>query len=205
MHPKGTFAYIAGLLMLFAGVSLAGLVLLFVSLRDPGPQGLPGRLIALAAFLTGILLAFAALNLLAAGLYRMLGHLYRSISRTDLATDRPMRGRTVFLLGLIGLAMAIPLASVFLIVGDTQDMRQVGEVFAILIAVPIGLLTIASTLTLIAGLGIMVWDMFRRHQDIVDALEAERRRRIAEAEEAMTEVVPTSPVDTLREHVKEDR
>jgi hypothetical protein len=181
------------------------LVLLFVSLRDPGPQGLPGRLIALAAFLTGILLAFAALNLLAAGLYRMLGHLYRSISRTDLATDRPMRGRTVFLLGLIGLAMAIPLASVFLIVGDTQDMRQVGEVFAILIAVPIGLLTIASTLTLIAGLGIMVWDMFRRHQDIVDTREAERRRRIAEAEEAMTEVVPASPVDTLREHVKEDR
>ena len=205
MHPKGTFAYIAGLLVLFAGVSLAGLVLLFVSLRDPGPQGLPGRAIALAAFLTGILLAFAALNLLAAGLYRMLGHLYRSISRTDLATDRPMRGRTVFLLGLIGLAMAIPLASVFLIVGDTQDMRQVGEVFAILIAVPIGLLTIASTLTLIAGLGIMVWDMFRRHQDIVDTREAERRRRIAEAEEAMTEVVPTSPVDTLREHVKEDR
>ena len=205
MHPKGTFAYIAGLLVLFAGVSLAGLVLLFVSLRDPGPQGLPGRAIALAAFLTGILLAFAALNLLAAGLYRMLGHLYRSISRTDLPTDRPMRGRTVFLLGLIGLAMAIPLASVFLIVGDTQDMRQVGEVFAILIAVPIGLLTIASTLTLIAGLGIMVWDMFRRHQDIVDTREAERRRRIAEAEEAMTEVVPTSPVDTLREHVKEDR
>ena len=205
MHPKGTFAYIAGLLVLFAGVSLAGLVLLFVSLRDPGPQGLPGRAVAIATFLAGILLAFAALNLLAAGLYRMLGHLYRSISRTDLATDRPMRGRTVFLLGLIGLAMAIPLASVFLIVGDTQDMRQVGEVFAILIAVPIGLLTIASTLTLIAGLGIMVWDMFRRHQDIVDTREAERRRRIAEAEEAMTEVVPTSPVDTLREHVKEDR
>ena len=205
MHPKGTFAYIAGLLVLFAGVSLAGLVLLFVSLRDPGPQGLPGRAVAIATFLAGILLAFAALNLLAAGLYRMLGHLYRSISRTDLATDRPMRGRTVFLLGLIGLAMAIPLASVFLIVGDTQDMRQVGEVFAILIAVPIGLLTIASTLTLIAGLGIMVWDMFRRHQDIVDTREAERRRRIAEAEEAMTEVVPTSPEDTVREHVKEDR
>ena len=48
MNPKGSIAYIAGLLLFFLSASLAGLVLLFVFLRDPGPQGPPGRDIAVA-------------------------------------------------------------------------------------------------------------------------------------------------------------
>src|SRR5207253_11418773 len=98
MSPKGSIAYIAGLLLLLAGASLAGLALLYVFLGEPGPQGLPGRSVVIAIFLVACLLVFAALHLLAAGLYRMVGHLYRTISRTELAGDRQLRGRSVFLL-----------------------------------------------------------------------------------------------------------
>src|SRR5205085_1638394 len=106
MTPRGTLAYIAGLVTLLAGTMLIELILLWIEVE---PRQLTPRPVLL---LIGVLIVFGAFHLLAAGLYRMLVHLYRTISRLDPAGDRPLRGRTLFLLGQIGGAMAVPTTAV---------------------------------------------------------------------------------------------
>jgi hypothetical protein len=201
MTPKGVLAYGAGLLLLLLSTLLAGGAILVEVIFQP-------RLaIPLAGVIASAVLFFAALHLLAAGLYRMLGHLYRSISRTDLASDRPLRGRVVYLLGQIALAMVVPIGVIFLISGARDPGAAQQREIVAFFAVPVALVNVLALLAFLAGLGIMIWDLFQRHRDIVDIREAERRRRLdEEAEENMTEVVPmVGPADPVREHVREDR
>src|SRR5438270_13651080 len=109
MTPKGILAYAAGLVTLFLGVGLGSLALLYATVAPrPGGESALGLLCS-AVFI------FTAAGLISGGLYRMLNHLYRAISRTDPATDRPLRGRSIFLLGLLGGAMAVPTTIVFLL------------------------------------------------------------------------------------------
>jgi hypothetical protein len=161
-----------------------------------------------AALIAGGLLLFVAFHLLAAGLYRMLCHHYRVISGTDLPGDRPLRGRVVYLLGQIAMAMVIPLSAIMLaLVAADGAIARGNAMFAVVVALPVAITTVLSVAAFVAGLGIMVWDLFHRHQEIVDNREAERRRRLDEqAEEAMTEIVPeVQTIASMREHVKEDR
>jgi hypothetical protein len=72
---------------------------------------------------------------------------------------------------------------------------------------PAGCLLMVSLAAWSGGLAIMVRDLFLRHRDIVDQREAERRRRLEQASEPATEVIPPDHLTTedLRQHVKEDR
>jgi hypothetical protein len=208
MVPKGVLAYVAGLVVLFAGMSMTVLVLLY-AFALPARHHAEGP-ICLAL---GGLLIFAALHMIAAGLYRMLVHVYHTISRTDPAGDRPLRGRTVFLLGQLGCAMALPTTVLFLILSAAAPPVPPGGVprgeleKGIWGILPAGFFMTLTMLIFFAGLGIMVRDIFVRHRDIVEGREAERRRRLdQEANEPRTEVIPVvRTVDELREHVKRDR
>src|SRR5437588_3970035 len=91
MTPKGILAYAAGVLCLFAGSALTALLMLSLALA---PR--VGEVGAGPCLLFSFVMIFVALNLIGAGLYRMLNHLYRAVSRTDPATDRPLRGRSLF-------------------------------------------------------------------------------------------------------------
>lgn len=198
--PKGVFAYCVGMLTLFAGIALGMLILAwsFAVAQHRQPET-PAILIVSGLFV------FAAAHLLAAGLYRMLGHLYRAISRTEPAGDRPLRGRSLFLLGQLGCAMAAPTAGVFLAVA-AFDANNVDGDKALWGALPAGFLFLASALVFFGGLGYMVSDIIVRQRDIVERREAERRRRLDEADELHSEAVPiVRPADDWRRHVKEDR
>ena len=74
-----------------------------------------------------------------------------------------------------------------------------------LAGVPCAVFVMLALMTFFAGLGMMVRDTFVRHRDIIDKRDAERRRRIDEADEPRTEVVPTLLPAELRAHVKEER
>jgi hypothetical protein len=203
MTPKGSLAYIAGLLVLFGGLGLLGLVGLYA--LAVGPQfGHVAPILLVLCFL----LVFAALYLLAAGLYRMLCHLYRSISRTDPVGDRPLRGTRIFLLGQLASAMAVPTAAVFLIVPDVHPRPGDRDALLLLAGLPGAGILILAVLTFFAGLGLMVRDTFLRQRDIIDKRDADRRRRLEESDEAdepQTEVIPTVLPAELRAHIKEDR
>jgi hypothetical protein len=200
MTPKGSLAYIAGLVILFGGLGLVGLTVLFEIVVEPRH----GPITPIFLILCG-LLVFAALHTLAAGLYRMLCHLYRAISRTDPASDRPLRGTRIFLLGQLATAMAIPTAAVFLIVPDMNPRPGDRGAMLLLAGLPGAGLLILAVLTFFAGLGLMVRDTFLRHRDIVEKRDADRRRRLEEPDDPQTEVIPTLMPAELRAHIKEDR
>jgi hypothetical protein len=202
MTPRGSLIYLIGLVVLFGGLGLVGLFVLFALLEQP-------RQLSAAIFflLLSILFVFAAGHLLAAGLYQMLVHLYRAVSRTDPAGDRPLKGTRIFLLGQIASAMAIPMSAMFLFLPDANlnVPRNDRGLIVLLAGLPCLCFVIVSLLTFFSGLGIMVRDIFIRQRDIVDKREAERRRRLDEADEPQTEVIPTVLPAELRAHVKEDR
>jgi hypothetical protein len=202
MTPRGSLVYLVGLLVLFGGLALVGLVALYALLEDPRPRSVAAVLLVLS-----VLLVLAAAHLLAAGLYRMLVHLYRAISRTDPSGDRPLKGTRVFLLGQIACAMAIPTSAMFLFLPDVNVNvnRNDRGLILLLAGLPCLFFVILSLLTFFAGLGIMVRDIFIRQRDIIDKREAERRRRLDEADEPRTEIIPTVLPAELRAHVKEDR
>jgi hypothetical protein len=201
MTPRGSVAYIAGLLVLFGGLGLAGPVVLFALLLD---HRVPSDAAAIFLVMTG-LIVFGAAHVLAGGLYRMLLDLYRAISRTDPASDRPLQGTRVFLLGQIACAMAIPMALMFVFVPDGNGPRDNRGAVLLLAGVPCAFFVMLSLVTFFAGLGMMVRDTFVRHRDIIEKREAARRRRIDEADEPLTEVIPTVLPAELRAHVKGDR
>jgi hypothetical protein len=200
MTPRGILAYLAGLVLLVLSSGLAGVVILFAVALPARPQP-EGYILLLGC----VLVMFAAWHLLAAGVYRMLVHLHHAISRTDPAGDRRLRGRTLYLLGQLGTAMTIPITVLFLMLSTSDAGRrrdwEIGVIFAVL---PAGFLLTLSFVALLGGLGIMLRDLFLRNQDIVEKREAERRRRIEEADEPQTEILPVlrAPADELREHIK---
>jgi hypothetical protein len=202
MGPKGTIAYIVGLLLLFASSVPAGVAAVYAVILERDRPQMPVAILLISA-----VLVFAALHVLLAGLYRMLGHVYRAISRTDQVSDRPLRGRTIFLLGQIAMAMTFPVAGTFVVLSDRNVARAEREAMALVLGAPVGLAVVASVLTLLVGLGLMVRDIFMRHQDIVDLREAERRRRIdAGASAAQEEEIPVVGVPPdLRDRVRRDR
>jgi hypothetical protein len=204
MTPRGLIAYIAGVLFLVGGMGLALLSLLYAA------SDLHRRLrpeVGLLFIISG-LLVFTAVHLLAAGLYRMLVHFYHTVSRTDPAGDRRLRGRTIFLLGQLSSTMTVPMTVLFLALAASEAGRPDNEVGMVLLGVlPFGFGLILSLTAWCAGLAIMVRDLFLRHRDIVEKREAERRRRLEEANEPQTEVIPPDHLTTqdLRAHIKEDR
>lgn len=200
MTPRGSLAYIAGLLVLFGGLGLVGLVVLFAFLIDRRVQTE-----AIVFLVLSGLFVFGAGHLLAGGLYRMLVDLYRSISRTDPAGDRPLQGTRIYLLGQIASAMAIPMALMFVFVPDGNGPRDNRGVVLLLAGVPCAFFVMLSLVTFFSGLGLMVRDTFVRHRDIIEKRDAERRRRIEDADDPHTEVIPTVLPAELRAHVKEDR
>jgi len=200
MTPRGSLAYIAGLLVLFGGLGLVAVVMLFVFLLDQRIH----REAVVFLVLSGIVV-FGAAHLLAGGLYRMLVDLYRAISRTDPVGDRPLQGTRIYLLGQIASAMAIPMALMFIFVPDGNGPRDNRGVVLLLAGVPCAFFVMLSLVTFFAGLGLMVRDTFVRHRDIIEKRNAERRRRVDEADDPHTEVIPTVLPAELRAHVKEDR
>jgi hypothetical protein len=200
MTPRGSLAYIAGLLVLGGGLGLVALVVLFAFLIDRRVQ----REAVIFLVLSG-LFVFGAAHLLAGGLYRMLIELYRAISRTDPVGDRPLSGTRVYLLGQIASAMAIPIALMFMLVPDANGPRDDRGLVLLLAGVPCAFFVMLSLMTFFAGLGMMVRDTFVRHRDIIEKRDAERRRRIDEADEPRTEVIPTVLPAELRAHVREER
>jgi hypothetical protein len=201
MTPRGSLAYIAGLLVLFAGLGLAGPVVLFVLLLD---HRVPADAAVIFLVMTG-LIVFGAGHILAGGLYRMLVDLYRAVSRTDPAGDRPLRGTRIYLLGQIASAMAIPMALMFVLLPNGNGPRDNRGVVLLLAAMPCAFFVMVSLVTFFAGLGLMVRDTFVRHRDIIEKRDAERRRRIDDADDPHTEVIPMVLPADLRAHVKEDR
>ena len=73
MTPRGLIAYIAGVILLIGGIGLAMLMLL---LAETLPRARPETGVL---FLVSVVLIFAAVHLLSAGLYRMLVHLYHTV------------------------------------------------------------------------------------------------------------------------------
>jgi hypothetical protein len=128
------------------------------------------------------------------------------ISRTDVAGDRRLRGRTVFVLGQIAVGMAFPTLCVFVILPVVDPGRPEGEkvIWGI---VPSAFLLMVSVITLFAGLGWMLRDLFVRQREIVEKHDAERRRRLEEEPgDSMTELIPERLADEeFRQHIKEDR
>jgi hypothetical protein len=201
MTPNGSLAYIAGLVVLVGGLGLVCLAVLLTLAAGAIGRGPIGPLIVV---LCG-LLVLAALHLLAAGLYRMLCHLYRAISRTDQATDRPLRGTRIFIFGQLACAMAIPTAAVFLLLPEINPRPGDRDAILLLAGLPGAGVLMLSVLTFFAGLGLMVRDTFLRHREIVDYRDEERRRRLDEADEPRTEIIPNVLPAELRAHIKEDR
>jgi hypothetical protein len=203
MTPRGSLAYIAGLLVLFGGLGLVGMVVLFGVLLH---RRIQTEAVTVIFLLLSGLIVFSAAHLLAGGLYRMLLELYRAISRTDPAGDRPLQGTRIYLLGQIASAMAIPMALMFVFVPDGNGPRDDNRGVVLLLAgVPCAFFVMLSLVTFFAGLGLMVRDTFVRQRDIVEKRDAERRRRIDDADDPHTEVIPTVLPAELRAHVKEDR
>jgi hypothetical protein len=203
MTPKGTVAYVAGVLGMFVGIILAEAVLLYGFALEPRVPS-----IAPWFLLFGGVIVFAAAHLLAAGLYRMLVHLYHTISRTDPPGDRPMRGQTLYLLGQLGIAMALPTTVIFLMIAGNEPHRPEAAAALVLLGVmPAVFFLMLVILAYFAGLGIMIRDLFIRNRDIVEKRETERRRRLDETEEPQTEVIPIAQQATeeMRQHIKEDR
>lgn len=186
MTPKGLISYIAGMVLLVGGIGLALLGLLFAeTLRIRGPWGL--------LLLVGGVFVFAAAHLLGSGLYRMLVHLYHTVSRTDPAGDRRLRGRTLYLLGQLSSTVVVPPAVLFGVLAASEPGRPDQEIGLVLVGVlPFGFGVLISLTLWSGGLAIMVRDLFLRHRDIVEKREAERRRRLAEADEPQTEVIPAN-------------
>jgi ABC-type polysaccharide/polyol phosphate export permease len=176
------------------------MVVLFAVLLDQRVQ----REAVIFLVLTG-LIVFGAAHLLAGGLYRMLLELFRAISRTDPAGDRPLQGTRIYLLGQIASAMAIPMALMFIFLPDRNGPRDNPGVVLLLAGVPCAFFVMLSLVTFFAGLGLMVRDTFVRHRDIIEKRDAERRRRIDDADDPHTEIIPTALPAELRAHVKEDR
>jgi hypothetical protein len=203
MAPKGTLAFVAGVLGLFLGIILAETVLLYGFALEPHIPAIAPLLLLFAG-----IVVFAAAQLLAVGLYRMLVHLYHTISRTDPPGDRPLRGRTLYLFGQFGSAMAVPTTTLFLwIVVSEAHRPDRAAALVILGVLAAGFVLMLAMLAYFAGLGIMIRDMFLRNRDIVEKREAERRRRLDESEEPQTEVIPIAqqPTEEVRHNVKEDR
>jgi hypothetical protein len=151
---------------------------------------------------------FGAAHLFAAGLYRMLVHLYHSISRTDPAGDRPLRGRLIYVTGQLGTTLAVPVTVFFAVLAGSDAAHPERETVMVLFAVlPGAFLIMLVVAAYFAGLGIMVRDIFLRHRDIAEKREAERRRRLEEADEPQTEILtmPLPSAQELRQHIKEDR
>src|SRR5258708_3361274 len=91
MTPRGSSTYLLGLLILFGGLGVLALVMLILFVQDMRAHGET----VVVLLLSGLLLMIAG-HVLAAGLYRMLVHLYSAISRTEPAGDRPLRGTRIF-------------------------------------------------------------------------------------------------------------
>jgi hypothetical protein len=205
MTPKGLLGYIAGVIVLVGAIGLALCTMLYSELQ---PRGRFLRDEAGILLIVSAILCFGAVHLVSAGLYRMLVHLYYTISRTDPAGDHRLRGRTLFVLGQISSWITVPTTVLFIVVAIAEADRANREIGLVLVFVmPCGLGMIVSLVAWTGGLAIMVRDVFLRHRDIVDKREGERRRRFEEADEPQTEVIPPdqpSPAE-LRQHVKEDR
>ncbi len=203
MTPRGLLAYLAGLLLLVAGLGLAGLILLFAVALPPRPWPEAPILLLVSA-----VVVFGASHFLAAGVYRMLVHLYHAVSRTDPAGDRPLRGRTLYVLGQLAIAMTVPTTMLFARLTVSEEGHQDRQMGLVLMGVlPAGFLLTLAVVAFFGGLGIMLRDLFLRNREIVEKTEIERRRRLEEHEESQTEVIPLvrPAADELREHIKEDR
>jgi hypothetical protein len=203
MTPRGILAYVAGIIVLVCAGGLAGFVVLFAFALPgrPPPEG-PILLLLCA------ILAFVAFHLVAAGLYRMLVHLYHTTSRADPVGDRRLRGRPIFLWGQIAIAMSVPTTILFFTVAIAEGHHRDREIGLILLGVlPAGFILTVSLVAFLGGLGMMVRDLFLRNREIVEKRDAERRRRLDEPEELQTEVLsPLRPLaGDLREHIREDR
>lgn len=206
MTPKGLIAYIAGMALLAGGVGLALLTTLYVDVILP--HGRAARSEGGLLLIVCACLGFCAFHLLSGGLYHMLVHLYHTVSRTDPAGDRRLRGRTVFVLGQISSWITVPVAVLFAAVAAAEANRPDEQLGLVLLGVlPAGFGVLLSLIAWSGGLAIMVRDLFLRHRDIVEKREAERRRRLEEADEPQTEVIPPDQPtpDALRQHIKEDR
>ncbi len=205
MVPRGLIAYIAGMILLAGGIGLALLTMLYIELL---PRGRVMHFEGGVLLIVSAVLVFGAIHLLAGGLYRMLVHLYHTVSRTDPAGDRRLRGRTLYLLGQFSTTMTVPITFLFAVLAASEAGRPDQEMGLVLLAVlPAGFVLLLSLAAWSGGLAIMVRDLFVRHRDIVEKRETERRRRLAEADEPQTEVIPPAHLtpEELRRHVKENR
>jgi hypothetical protein len=205
MVPRGLIGYLAGMILLTGGTGLALLTMLYAVLlpRGRAMQVEGGILLIISA-----VLVFGAVHLVSGGLYRMLVHVYHTVSRTDPAGDRRLRGRTLYLLGQFSTTMTVPITFLFAALALSEAGRPEQEMGLVLVGVlPAGFTVVLSLLAWSGGLAIMVRDLFIRHRDIVEKREMERRRRLAEANESQTEEVSSEHLtpEELRQHIKENR
>jgi hypothetical protein len=196
VKPKGTLFYRLGLVAILVSFILAGQFLLTAFWDRDGLRSSQGEGCVLLAWLV----MFVALNLLATGLYRLAGHLYRSISRTDPEGDRPLVGPKVFLLGQIGLTTTVPITLPCLI----DSTHRIPWDFALFAMFGLAL-TALFAISFFAGLGMMLRDTFVRQREIAKKRDAERRRRLDESDDARTELMHTALPAELRTHIKKDR
>jgi hypothetical protein len=198
--PRGISVYIAGLLLLVVSCVLSLLIILYGISRI--------RFDVAVLMLVNGALFLAAGQLLATGLYQMLVHLYHTISRTDPAHDRPLRGRTIYICGQLGTTIFLPITVFFAMLAGSDAAHPERETLVVLFAVlPGGFCVLLVLAAYFVGLGIMVRDIFLRHRDIAEKREAERRRRLEEADEPQTEILtmPRPTAEELRQHIREER
>jgi hypothetical protein len=161
---QGTIVFVGGALGLFGALAFMGLLLAIPFHRHETGFGL--------LFLAFV--AFVGLNLMAIGLYRMLRHLYRSISRTDQATDRPIRGSAFYLLGYLGSLMATTTLFFFASLPIFTD-GNAGWDKVVWGVVPTWFVVLGFLLAFFVGLVMMLTDIYDRYGEIA-------RRRVAELE-----------------------
>ena len=172
---RGTPLLVGGIVGLLGALSFTGLGLVGgLSRREAG-----------FSLLMLLLLGFVSLHLIAIGLYQMLKHLYRSISRTDPAGDRSIRGGPFYLLGYLGGVMSLSTMLFFMLLplltnGEARWERVVWGV------VPTWFVTLGAGLVYALGALLMITDVFRRYQEI-------ERRRQAEVEQLRPEDEPDVP------------
>jgi hypothetical protein len=147
---NGTIGFAIGLFLMTLALGCAGLQIL-----------LPGGPLA---FILLTALAFVGANLIALGLYRMIRHLYRTISRTEPGSDRPLRGTPLYLAGQFGSVMAVTVMLFFAALPTFAN--RFNERDAVWGVVPGWLATVGFGLAYFTGLLIMLTDLNIRFREI---------------------------------------
>jgi hypothetical protein len=129
-----------------------------------------------------LFLAFVGANLIAVGQYLMIRHLYRVISRSEPDSDRPLRGTPLYLLGQLGGIMTVTVL-LFLVALPELARGRLNVRDALWGIAPAWVVAVGFGLVFVAGLLVMLSDLYLRFREVERIRSAQHGRPLDEDDE----------------------